>query len=71
MRLGPGTAAFDALLGAANDEDPVLVREAITALGMLGTEAKDAIPRLEILASHEDAQIAERAKAALRQIRGW
>ncbi len=32
--------------------------------------AKDAIPTLEKLTEHEDAQIAERAKAALRQVRG-
>ena len=32
--------------------------------------AKEAIPVLEKLTEHEDPQIAERAKAALRQIRG-
>ena len=31
---------------------------------------KDAVPTLEKLAEHEDPQIAERAKAALRQIKG-
>ncbi len=36
--------------------------------GMIGPAAKDAIPTLEKLTEHEDPQIAERAKAALRQI---
>ena len=44
--------------------------EAITALGMIGPAAKDAIPILEKLAEHDNPQIAERAKAALRQVRG-
>ena len=38
--------------------------------GMIGPAAKDAIPTLEKLAEHEDPQIAARAKAALRQVRG-
>ena len=37
---------------------------------MIGPAAKDAIPTLEKLTEHEDKQIAERAKAALRQVRG-
>ena len=44
--------------------------EAITTLGMIGPAAKDAIPTLEKLTEHADPQIAERAKAALRQVRG-
>ncbi len=36
---------------------------------MIGPAAKDAIPTLEKLTEHEDPQLAERAKAALRQIR--
>ena len=44
--------------------------EAITALGMIGPAAKDAIPTLEKLTEHDDPQISERAKAALRQVRG-
>ena len=47
-----------------------VARDAITALGMIGPAAKDAIPTLEKLAEHDDAQIAARAKAALRQVRG-
>jgi HEAT repeat protein len=50
--------------------DTRVVQEAITALGMIGPAAKDAIPTLEKLTGHEDKQVAERAKAALRQIRG-
>ncbi len=49
---------------------PRLVQEIITALGMIGPAAKDAIPTLEKLTEHDDPQIAERAKAALRQVRG-
>ena len=36
----------------------------------VGPAAKDAIPTLEKLTEHEDPQIAARAKAALRQVRG-
>ncbi len=57
------------LVAALGDSDVVVAREAITALGMIGPAAKDAIPTLERLAEHEDRQIAERAKAALRQVR--
>ena len=49
---------------------PRLVQEIITALGMIGPAAKDAITTLEKLTDHGDPQIAERAKAALRQVRG-
>ncbi len=52
------------------DEEMRVVQEAITALGMIGPAAKDAIPKLEKLTQHDDPQIAERAKAALRQVRG-
>ena len=55
------------LVKAIQDSAPV-AREAITALGMIGPAAKDAIPTLEKLTEHADPQIAERAKAALRQI---
>ena len=51
-------------------EDTRVVQEAITALGMIGPAARDAIPTLEKLAERDDSQIAERAKAALRQVRG-
>ncbi len=49
---------------------PRVVQEIITALGMIGPSAKDAIPTLEKLTEHADPQITERAKAALRQVRG-
>ena len=35
----------------------------------IGPAAKDAIPTLEKLTEHEDKQLADRAKAALRQVR--
>ncbi len=50
--------------------DAAVIRELITALGILGPAAKRSIPKLEKLSEHEDRQIAERAKAALRQVRG-
>ena len=53
-----------------SDAEGAVVREAITALGVIGPEASEAIPTLEKLSEHEDKQIAERAKAALRGIRG-
>ena len=69
-----------ALAGAASQtQDLVVARESVTALGILGSSIVDweaaahwlstAIPALERLTKHEDPQIAERAKAALRQIR--
>ena len=64
------TDALQHLLEELLDEDLRLVQEAITALGIIGPAAKDAIPTLEKFAEHEDPQIAERAKAALRQMRG-
>ncbi len=66
-RIGTGVAE---LRKALKDKDQAVVREAITALGMIGPAAKDAIPTLEKLAEHADPQIAERAKAALRPVRG-
>ena len=39
-------------------------------VGVAGPAAKDAIPILEKLTDHADPHIAERAKAALRQVRG-
>ena len=44
--------------------------EQVDTLGMIGPAAKDAIPALEKLTEHNDPQISERAKAALRQVRG-
>ena len=53
---------------AINDDSLLVAREAVTALGMIGPAAKDAIPALEKLTDHKDKQIVERAKVALRQI---
>ncbi len=66
---GQSEACIRYVIEAVSDSNPAVVREAITALGMIGPAAKDAIPTLEKLTEHEDKQIAERAKAALRQIR--
>ncbi len=58
------------LIEALADEEPRVVQEAITSIGLLGPAAESAIPDLERLTEHPDPQIAERAKAALRQVRG-
>ncbi len=58
------------LIEALDDEELRVVQEAVTSIGLLGTEAKSAIPALEKLTEHDDPQIVERAKAALRQVRG-
>ncbi len=64
-------ATVQALIQSLAEETVIHIRyEAITALGMIGPAAKDAIPTLEKLPSHDDPQIAHRAKAALRQVRG-
>ena len=69
--MGPRVLqAVPELLSAADADNARLAREAITALGMIGPDAKEAIPALEKLTGHVDSQVDERAKAALRQIRG-
>jgi HEAT repeat protein len=60
--------AIASLVLATWDSDPAVAGEAITALGLIGPLAREAIPTLEILTEHEDRQIVERAKAALKQI---
>ena len=55
-------------IGALGDPSPRVVGEAITALGLIGPAAADAIPKLEKLAAMANRQIAGRAGAALRQI---
>ena len=55
---------------ALHDADVFVVREAIAALSAVGSSAVEAIPSLQKLAKHEDKQIAERSKAAIRQITG-
>ena len=70
-QAGHATGAVPYLLEILEgDGDARLLAEVITALGMIGPSAKDAIPTLENLTEHRDPQIAERAKAALRQVRG-
>ncbi len=72
MRLWdpPPVTGFAGLVATPPLFDVRIAREAITALGMIGPAAKAAIPTLEKLTQHADPQIAERAKAALRQVRG-
>jgi hypothetical protein len=50
-------------------EDVRVVREVVTALGMLGPVARDAIPRLQILRKCDDRQIREQARIAVKSIR--
>ena len=57
------------IIDALSDNNHAVVREVITALAIIRSAAKDAIPALEKLSEHDHLQIAERAKAALRQIR--
>jgi HEAT repeat protein len=69
-----GTASplgISSLLKVANNtrEKAATRYEAITTLGMIGPLAAPAIFVLRTLTKHDDPQIAERAKAALRQIR--
>ena len=59
-----------ALQGTLEASEFTLAVAAIAELGKIGPAAKDAIPTLEKLTEHDDRQIAERAKAALRQVRG-
>lgn len=63
-------AAVRILVGASTADTSFHALEAITALGMLGPVAVEAIPTLEKLTRVDDPQIALRALAALRQIRG-
>lgn len=69
-RLGAAAApAVPAMVALLREDVLEVRRETITALGMIGAAAKAAVPELEKLAADGDPQIAERAKAALRQIR--
>jgi hypothetical protein len=49
-------------------EDVRVVREVVTALGVLGPVARDAIPRLQILCKCKDRQIRTRARTAVKSI---
>lgn len=68
-RFGEAAAETRALLvEALGDQELRVVREVITALGMLGGAGRDGLPALQELTAHDDRQIAERAKAAIRLI---
>jgi hypothetical protein len=56
------------LVEALGDQELRVVREVITALGMLGRAGRDGLPALQELTATDDPQIAERAKAAIRLI---
>jgi hypothetical protein len=64
-----GAALVPQLMNMAKDEDPLIRREAITTLGTLGPIAAPAATMLERLCADRDPQIAERARAALKQVR--
>jgi hypothetical protein len=56
------------LLVSALDCDASIAREAATALGTMGAAAKAALPVLERLRDHRDADLRARVAAAIRQI---
>lgn len=60
--------AVPALVVATADPSGEVAREAITALGMIGPGAADAILTLQALAGSDDEPMRRRAAAALRQI---
>ncbi|HEX5051527.1 MAG TPA: hypothetical protein VFZ65_07120, partial [Planctomycetota bacterium] len=60
--------ALPALTSLTHAAPPVLAREAVTALGMIGVREPDAIGRLRELADEPDRQLAMRARASLRQL---
>lgn len=73
MELGrsPGTAVKDTvgyLQKSLHDGSPLVRREAVTALGMLGADAAPATDDLRALTHDDDRQIRARAEAALRSI---
>lgn len=60
-----------ALLRSLQDErDPKVLAEVVTTTAILGDTAKHAVPLLERLLQHDDEQVSQRAKAALRQVGG-
>ncbi len=63
-----GPKGVEALKRAVFDRDKLVAWDAITALGMLGPGAKEAVPRLQSLAEGDDKAKAVRAAAALRRI---
>lgn len=68
-----GAAAADAVSRIAAllaTESGTIAYEAATTLGMLGAAAGPAIPQLEQASTSADKQLAARAQAALRRVRG-
>ncbi len=57
-----------AMISATREPKPALVRDAVTALGMLGKTAGPALRRLRQLAASEQKELAARAGVAVRQI---
>lgn len=68
-QMEPAADILPHLMEGLEDEDVRVVQETITALGMMGAAAKDAIPSLDKLTKHDNEQIVQRAKAALKQVR--
>ncbi len=62
------TWAVGDLVRALDDTDQRVVREVTVALGIIGEDAGEAIGRLSQLAGEPDRQVAEAARAALRQM---
>src|SRR5262249_45413669 len=56
------------LLVGALECEPAIAREAVTALGTMGAAAKAALPALELLRDHRDADLRARVAAAIRQV---
>jgi HEAT repeat protein len=70
-RYGADAArAVPALREALDDTHLAVVREAVTSLGVIGPDAHEALPALELLAGDPDREIAVRARAASRRVRG-
>ena len=67
----PGKAAVQAvpqLVTVLERSKGRVAEDVITALGMIGPAAKKALPALQRLASHKEAGVRARARAALRSI---
>jgi len=68
-KLGRDAADAVPQLVHALASEPLVAREAATALGMIGAPAKPALPAITRLFEHTDKPLRERARAADRQIR--
>lgn len=66
---GHATGSIAGIIGLLDEKEDVrVVREVVTALGMLGPVARDAIPRLQILCKSNDRQIRDQARIAMKSI---